>query len=154
MTEPTDELAGLHEPFRSRRGRIVGWVAAGCQGVVLLISAAILPWNGPDAVGWYDRAGFVVLALLLGWGLSRLATVSAVPSPDGLVVRNVLLTRKLEWAELVGIHFGEGDAWVVLDVSDGDTLAVMAIQRADGAGAREEARRLATLIAVHGRRDG
>jgi len=37
---------------------------------------------------------------------------------------------------------------VMLDLSDGDVLAVMAIQRADGAYAQAEARRLATLVAA------
>jgi hypothetical protein len=148
------ELTRLQVPFRSRRGRVIGWSAAIGQAVALVISAAILPWHGADAVGWYDRAGFLVLAVLIGWGLIRLATVSAIPSDTGLVVRNVLITRRLEWAEVVGIRFSDGDPWVNLDVSDGDTLAVMAIQRADGRRARSEAERLATLIAVHDRQAG
>jgi hypothetical protein len=143
------ELAQLHAPFRSRRGRIVGSVAAVGQAVALVTGAAILPWHGPDAVGWYDRAGFVVIAVLIGWVLYRLASVAAVPSESGLVVRNLLITRPLEWAEVIGIRFGSGDAWVLLDLSDGDTLAVMAIQRADGQRSQAEAERLATLIAVH-----
>ncbi|HST80147.1 MAG TPA: PH domain-containing protein [Kineosporiaceae bacterium] len=144
--------AALHAPFRSRRGRVIGWVAAIGQGVVLLAAAAILPWSGPNTVGWYDRFGFVVVAALIGGGLYRLASVSAVPSETGLVVRNVLLTRNLEWAEILGIHFGTGDSWVLLDLSDGDTLAVMAIQRADGQRATAEASRLATLMALYAHR--
>jgi hypothetical protein len=128
---------------------VVGWVAAIGQGVVLLGAAALLPWSGPDRVGWYDRFGFLVVAGLIGWGLYRLASVNAVPSDTGLVVRNVLLTRRLEWAEILGIHFGPGDPWVLLDLSDGDSLAVMGIQRADGARATAEANRLATLVALH-----
>jgi hypothetical protein len=141
--------AELHAPFRSRRGRLVGWIAVVCVCGAMLVSAAILPWSGPSAVGWYDRAGFLVLAVLLGWGLSRFALVAADPSEAGLVVRNLLLTRRLEWAEVVGIRYGSGDPWVSLDLADGDTLAVMAIQRADGEHARAEAGRLATLIALH-----
>lgn len=144
---PIDDA--VHAPFRAHRGRVVGWVAAIGQGVVLLGAAAILPWSGPKTVGLNDRLGFVVVAVLIGWGLHRLASVSAVPSETGLVVRNVLLTRQLEWAEILGIHFGSGDPWVLLDLSDGDTLAVMAIQRADGAQAAAEAGRLATLMALH-----
>ena len=36
-----------------------------------------------------------------------------------------------------------------LDLADGDTLAVMAIQGADGERGRVEATRLATLVAEH-----
>jgi hypothetical protein len=139
----------LHEPFRSRRGRLVGWIAAGGVSGALLLTAIVLPWSGPSAVGGFDRAGFVALAGFLFWGLSRFALVGADPSETGLVVRNLLLTRRLDWAEVVGIRYGSGDSWVVLDLSDGDTLAVMAIQRADGDRSTREASRLATLIALH-----
>jgi Bacterial PH domain len=141
--------AELHAPFRSRRGRLVGWIATAGVSGAMLVTGVILPWSGPAAVGWYDRVGFLALALLLGWGLSRFALVGADPSENGLVVRNVLLTRRLEWPEVLGIRYGTGDPWVSLDLSDGDTLAVMAIQRADGERATAEAGRLATLIALH-----
>ena len=38
-----------------------------------------------------------------------------------------------------------------LDLADGETLGVMAVQRADGASADAEAARLAALAAAHGR---
>jgi len=143
------DRAELHAPFRSRRGRLVGWIAAAGVCAAVLLVAAILPWSGPNAVGWRDRIAFLALAALLGWGLSRFALVGADPSESGLVVRNLLLTRRLEWAEVIGIRYGGGDPWVSLDLSDGDTLAVMAIQRADGERAAREAKRLAALIALH-----
>jgi hypothetical protein len=40
---------------------------------------------------------------------------------------------------------------VQLDLDDGDTLAVMGVQRSDGERARQEARRLATLVAARQR---
>ena len=39
-----------------------------------------------------------------------------------------------------------------LDLDDGDTLAVMAIQKADGAFGRAEAGRLSALVQVNGER--
>jgi hypothetical protein len=139
----------LHAPFRSRRGRVIGWFGACGVAAAMLFTAVILPWSGPSAVGWPDRAGFVALAVLFFWGLSRFALVGADPSETRLVVRNLLLSRRLDWAEVTGIRYGTGDPWVSLELADGDTLAVMAIQRADGATATAEAKRLATLIALH-----
>lgn len=144
-----ETLAVLHRPFRSHRGRLVGWVSALGQALVLLSVAAILPWSGPNRVAWPDRAGFVVLAALIGWFLVRLAEVSADPSPEGLVVRNVLLTRRLNWSQIEGLRFGSSDPWLQLDVSDGDPVAVMAVQRADHERGRAEADRLATLLAFY-----
>ena len=59
--------------------------------------------------------------------------------------------RELAWAQVVAVRFGGGDPWVTLDLDDGEVLAVMAIQRADGARGEAEARRLATLVAAHTR---
>jgi hypothetical protein len=70
-----------------------------------------------------------------------------VPDATGIVVRNLLVTTHVDWAQIVSVRFGQGRAWVQLDLADGDTLAVMGVQRADGAFAEQEARRLATLVA-------
>ena len=51
------------------------------------------------------------------------------------------------------MRFGDGDPWVTLDLSDGDVLAVMAIQRPTASDGVAEARRLATLVAAHTRTD-
>jgi PH (Pleckstrin Homology) domain-containing protein len=77
------------------------------------------------------------------------ARLRATPGPDGLVVRNVVVVTKLEWAQIVAVRFGGGDPWATLDLADGDVLPVMAIQRADGERGVAEARRLATLVAAH-----
>lgn len=139
------EREALHRPFHGRRGRAVGWGFAVVQAVVLLGSAVLIRGQ----LGHYDWLGFAVIVLAVGWLLIRLGGVAAFPGEDGLLVRNLLLSRRLEWAEIVGIRFAGGDPWALLDLSDGDTLAVMAIQRADGAWGRAEATRLATLVALH-----
>ena len=145
MSPVVDSRQELHRPFHGRRGRAMGWGIAVAQGAVLLGAAALVR----DQLGPFDWLGFLVIALLVGWFLSRLATVAAFPDEDGLLVRNLLLSRRLEWAEIVEVRFAGGDPWALLDLSDGDTLAVMGIQRADGALGRAEADRLATLVALH-----
>lgn len=110
--------------------------------------AVAMPWEGRWNVG--DRLMFFGLGVaiaLLAW---RYASIVAVPSRSGLVVRNLVLTRTLEWSEVVGITFGGGEPWVSLDLSEGDTLAVMAIQKADGPVAGREASRLAALVQALG----
>lgn len=146
-----DRLDALYAPLRPRRGRRVGYAAA--AGILLVLGgpAVFVARTGPGAWTWVDRSGIIAVALLIAWGLTRLAGVSAVPGPSGLRVRNLLLTRELEWTQIVAVRFGGGGPWVVLDLSDGDVLAVMAVQRADGAFGQAEARRLATLVALHSR---
>jgi Bacterial PH domain len=142
-----DAARDLHRPFRPRRARRVAYPVA----AAVLLLMAVLAVATPVPMGGLDRGGFVAVGLVVAWFLHRQASVAAVPSPSGLRVRNLLLSRDLEWAEIVAVHFGGGRAWAELDLDDGDTLAVMAVQRADGARAQADARRLATLVALHTR---
>jgi Bacterial PH domain len=148
VNEPAD---ALYRPFRPQRARLTAWLLAGCQLAVLIGLALLLPATGPTAFHWYDRLGIVLIGLAVGFGLSRFARLEAMPDGQGLRVRNVFVTRRLDWAQIVSVRFGGGNPWATLDLSDGDTLAVMAIQRADGDRAGEQARRLATLVALHSR---
>jgi hypothetical protein len=136
----TDET---HAPFRPRLAR---WTSLVVGGLVLIGTAAIVWVTGPF-VGVPDQVGFGVLGLGVAWFCWRESRVALQVDPQGLTVRNLVLTRRLEWAEVISVRFGQGRPWVQLDLSDGDTIAVMGIQRADGAFADAEARRLATLLA-------
>lgn len=143
--DSSDARLRLHDVFRPVRARRVAYPVAALILVAMLGVAFLVP--GVDALG--DRVGFVLLGLGIAWFCHRQASVQAVPSETGLVVRNLLLSRTLEWAQVVDVRFGGGRPWVQLDLSDGDTLAVMAVQRADGVRAEAEASRLATLVALH-----
>lgn len=135
--------SGPYAPFRPRLARAV---TLGIGLVVLALTGLLLVLM---PLGTLDRAGFVVVAVAIAWFCWREASVVARPDAEGLTVRNLLLTRRLAWAQIVDVRFGEGRPWVQLDLDDGDTLAVMAVQRADGARADAEARRLATLVACN-----
>lgn len=141
--------ARLHRPFRPRWGRWVPWaVAAGGGGVFVAVAAAY-----PGAsVG--DRLGFVALAAVLVLLLSRFARVAALPDEEGLTVRNLVQVRRHPWPAIVSVSFGRDSTWAQLDLDDGTTANVMAIQQADGALARREADRLATLVELHAREPG
>lgn len=139
----------LHQPFRPHRARRVAYVIA----VVWMLVLAGLAFFLPVPLTALDRAGFLLVGVLVAWFMHREASVLAIPSERGLRVRNLFLSRQLDWAEIVAVRFGGGQPWAALDLSDGDTLAVMAIQRADGARGVAESRRLATLVEAHTRTD-
>ncbi len=139
--------AELYRPFRSRRGRIVAAVIGVAQFGMLLWLAIWLP----EPYTNLDKGELVVIGLAVGAMLWRLGEVRALPSASGLVVHNLIRTTSLEWAQIVAVRLGGGNPWVMLDLADGDTLAVMAIQRADGAVGEAEAKRLATLVALGSR---
>ena len=145
-TSPTAALA----PFRPRRGRAVAlgvlWASLAVFGAI----AVLMPAQADGRWGLGDRLMFFGLGVAVAVVAWRYASIVAVPSREGLVVRNLLLTRSLEWPDIVGIQFGGGQPWVTLDLEEGDTVAVMAIQKADGSVAGREASRLAALVQAFG----
>ncbi len=145
----TDQPAGgeRFRPFVSRRARVVATVMGtlslvlfGAMAVVLPANAGLTTWQGGD------RALVALIGVLIAAGCWRYASIRAVPGPDGLVVRNLVVTRRVAWAQVIGVQFGGGAPWVTLELADTDTVAVMAIQLADGAAAQQEAVRLAGLV--------
>ena len=137
-------------PFRPRRGRTVALVVAWSSLVVFGVIAVVMPAQADGRWGVGDRLMFFGLGVALALIAWRYASIVAVPSRAGIVVRNLMLTRTLTWPEVVGIQFGGGEPWVTLDLEDGDSVAVMAIQKADGPVAGREASRLAALIQAFG----
>ncbi len=137
--------------FRSRRGRIVAWVLGSLSVVVFCGLGLALPaqggltqWHAPDRL-LVASMGVAIAALC--W---RYATIRAVPTRSSLVVRNLFTTRELDWAQILRVQYGIGAPWVTLELDDTDTIAVMAIQRADGAVSTSEAGRLAALVQALG----
>jgi hypothetical protein len=138
--------------FRTFRGRfgtptaygLALLSAGGCTFVALAADGAA------GSAQTANRIAIIVFGLLgavIAW---RFGAVRAVPDPTGLTVVNYATSRRLAWAEIVTVRFGPNDPWVHLDLADGDVLAVMGIQRADGEHGMAEARRLVALIAELG----
>ncbi|MEI2775891.1 MAG: PH domain-containing protein [Tetrasphaera sp.] len=134
-------------PFRPRRGRQVAGAGIAVALVLFGVVALLLP--GPASGGnWtaLDKA----MVWGLGWGVAlllvRYSRIEAVPRAGGLFVRNLFLSRTIPWAEIEDLRFGGGEPWVALELFDGEHVALMAIQRADGLYAADEAARLAALV--------
>ncbi len=134
-------------PFRPRRGRILPLVMAGIAVAVCTVVAIGMGAGGVWQVG--DQLALVGLGLALAAFLGRYASIKAVPDGVGLTVRNLMLTRTVSWDEILEVRFPDGAPWVTLELDDTDEVAVMAIQRADGQLARDEALRLARIVERH-----
>ncbi len=142
--------SGAWAPFRPKRGRAVALGVVWCSLALFGIIAVVMPAQAGGRWGLGDRLMFFGLGVAVAFVAWRYASIAAVPSRAGLLVRNLVVTRTLEWSEVVGIQFGGGEPWVSLDLEDGDTIAVMAIQKADGPVAGREASRLAALVQAFG----
>jgi hypothetical protein len=87
---------------------------------------------GPSNWQRHDRIGIGVSGLLFALVLVVLARPVARADREGLTVVNFVRRRRLDWAEILGVNLRRGDPWVLLDLADGGTLAVVAIQTGSG----------------------
>lgn len=139
-----------YDDLTPRFVRYVGWTAV----TVVVLGGLLVLWLAPGTGGrGYGVGNVSGILLVLAAGcafLWRQATVRARVDEQGITVRNLLRVRTLDWAQVLSVQFGSGDPWVLLELSDGTTWPVMAIQRADGAYATRQAQRLAALVVRHG----
>jgi len=110
---------------------------------LLLTLAALDSDHAGDAVA---IVVVTVLAVLTCWLLGR---PRAVADREGVAVRNPIRSRYIAWEEIVTVRFGRHDPWVLLDLTDGSSQPVLAIQAADGARARRDAGWLRQRVAAH-----
>lgn len=156
MSGTSADVRGQSDPyavFRPRRGRRVALTMSVMSIVIFTGVALAMPWVDPQLGGWsvLDRSLLVCCGLALSTALWRFASIRAIPSTQGLVIRNLVTTRTVEWAQILRVQFGGGAPWVTVDLDDTDTVAVMAIQKADGVVGEAEASRLSALVQVHSR---
>ena len=96
-----------------------------------------------------DRFTIILIAVMALVTTVLLGRPRAVASTTGLAVRNPIRSRHVTWEEIVAVRFGRSDPWVLLDLDDGTTCAVMAIQAADGRRARRDAAWLRDRVTEH-----
>jgi len=137
----------MYRSFRPRATVIVAIIVS----VLLVVWELLLLWliflregELPFNAGMWALIDMIGIVLIYRHG-----TVRADVDENGIMIRNLVRHRTLQWAQIVNVRLGEYP-WVQLDLSDGNTIAVMAIQRADGPRGRQEAKRLATLVHHHG----
>lgn len=130
--------------FRPRTVRIVAYLIGSLVMASALVASVIASSTLVDSVG------FVSVGLAALWFCHREAAVRAIARPQELEIRNLFSSRTVEWAEVIGVVFPPGDPWAKLDLADGDTVSLMAIQRTDGARGMAAARRLARLVNERG----
>ena len=72
---------------------------------------------------------------------------SATADEDGLTVVNGYRTHRYRWAEIVRVSLSPNRPWALIDLADGETMSVLAIQGSDGERAVRSARELAAVLA-------
>ncbi len=132
--------------YRPRGARIAAAVAA-----IALVAAMAGLWLMLSAGA---RAGFTVSqrATLLFFLAAHLVVLYAIyrtsarADESGLTVVNGYRRHRYFWAEVVRVSLGPHRPWALLDLADGSTAAVMAIQTADKGSAASSVRELAEVL--------
>jgi hypothetical protein len=131
--------------WRPRRGRLVSHGLGVLTFVAIAAVAVVTPTFRP-----IDRAALIVLGGAVTAALYFFGRCELRAGPSGLTVVNVLRTTTLDWAEIVDAHMASGEPWPTLDLTDGNTIAAMGIQAADGERGAQALAELRALIAQHG----
>jgi hypothetical protein len=138
----------LPRTWRPYGARLVGTILGGM--LLVLVVAVWIAW-GADV-----RARFTLVqrATLVGFGLMAFAGWYAIirsrvtADEHGLTVVNGYRRRVFEWPEVLSVSLRRGAPWAAMDLSDGSTVIMFAIQGSDGARAVQAVRELRELVAT------
>ncbi|MCW2832548.1 MAG: hypothetical protein JWN68_501 [Nocardioides sp.] len=144
MADPdVSSLPRTWRPFGARIAVIV-------LGTMLLLLCTFA-WLGFDPevrakFTFFQRSTLVFLGLLAGSVGHALTRSRVVASEKGLAVVNGYRRHDYEWPEVLAVHLPPGAPWATIDLADGTTASLLAIQGSDGARARTAVRTLRALI--------
>lgn len=144
---PADsEAFALPHTWRPLGVRLAGG-ALGSMLVVFCVAAwFLLPDSARDSFTLFQRLTMVFVSCLAFAAWFALVRSRAVATEGGLLVVNGYRRHELAWAQIVAAHLPKGAPWVVLDLDDGETCPVMAIQGSDGDRARQALAELRRLL--------
>jgi hypothetical protein len=89
-----------------------------------------------------------VLGLVIGGGVVALGRPRVDADLDGVRVRNILATHRLSWDLVRSVRFERSSSWATLLLANGDELALLAVQAADGERAARAVEGLRALVAA------
>ena len=140
------EVVSLPHTWRPFGARI----AVIALGTMLVVICAFA-WFGFDPeirakFTFFQRSTLIGLGLLAGAVGHALARSRVVASETGLAVVNGYRRRDYAWAEVIAVHLPPGAPWATIDLADGTTTSLLAIQGSDGDRARAAVRALRTLL--------
>ncbi len=92
-----------------------------------------------------DQAAMIGIGILLAAGTMLFALARVKADADGIEVRNVLVTKRFAWNEVLSVSFPDGASWARLELPDDEYYSVMAVQAVDRERAVEAVRALRRL---------
>jgi PH (Pleckstrin Homology) domain-containing protein len=144
MAESTRPMK-VYRPFGAR---MVSAVSAGVLTALGVFLWLMLPGHVQDQFDWFQRGTLLafflgVLCVLYGVFRTRVAV-----SERGVSVINGYRHYDFSWPQIVAISMSEHRPWALVDLADGSTRALMALQTSDGPRAMRSAREIAAMISA------
>ncbi|WP_341927689.1 PH domain-containing protein [Nocardioides psychrotolerans] len=136
----------LPRTWRPAGPRIAGIAAFGALVVVILFLWLSFDDETRASVTPFQRGTVLGLGLLGFVAIYAVVRSRAVAQDDGLVVVNGYRRHHYAWAEIIAVRLPPGAPWVTLDLADGTTVSVLAIQGSDGRRARIAVGELRALV--------
>lgn len=149
----TGELT-LPHTWRPFGARLMGTLLGGM--LLVLVAAVWIAWGADvrSSFTFWQRATLVGLGLLAFVGWHALVRSRVTADQIGLTVVNGYHRRVFEWSQVLSVNLRRGAPWAGLDLSDGTSIALFAIQGSDGQRAVRAVRELRALVAAHTPTDG
>ena len=144
-TVPPPRLPHTWRPFGAR---VAVWVLG-----TMLLAVIVAVWIALDPeirskFTTLQRATLVLLGMLLAATYHSLVRSKVTANETGLTVVNGYRKRAFEWSQVIGVSLRRGAPWATLDLSDGTTISLIAVQGSDGQRARRAVREIRATIAA------
>lgn len=137
--------------IRPRLTRVGAWVAsavllAGFTWIGVTMSAT---GAGGGEVQLLDRVATVGMGAFMAAAVLVVARPRVTADADGIRVRNLVGGYEFAWSAVRHVRFDRDSWWASLELSDGDEVAVLAVQVVDRERAVAAVRALRQLHAAH-----
>jgi hypothetical protein len=123
--------------------------------VVVLAATAVVVVTLPSSSTGVVRFALVDQVALAGLGLILAAAVLLIGRPridadaTGVRIQNVVGARTLPWSLVRAVRFARKSRWAVLVLTNGDEVALFAVQAIDGERAVRATDGLRALLSAH-----
>jgi len=141
----------LPRTWRPFGARIAATVLGGMLLVVVL--TVWIAWGADVRSRFtpFQKSTLVFLGLLAFACWFALVRSRVTAHHDGVTVVNGFRRRELAWTQVVAVNLRRGAPWAGVDLSDGTSISLLAIQGSDGQRAIRAVQDLRALVAANSR---
>jgi hypothetical protein len=133
-----------------RRLRLICACAAAAIVAVMTVVAVLLKSSTTGVVAFQtaDQVAMVGLGLAMGAGVLWVSRPRMDADAEGIQVRNIVGTYRLPWTMVQAVRFDRHSPWATLLLTNGEEVAVLAVQAADKERALAAVQDLRALLAT------